>query len=364
MLRYWFVERFVASILDAQGTHQVELRVRTRSPRFTATSTLRVKSRARSDSPFQTMVTLQLRASTVSGWPHDAVQTKVTPSLHELSFTVPSGSSWSTRTVHVERAHGERRILTHTFVAGRSMTTSAPPRAIHLALSTLVASVLLVLGSLFVASATPDQRGNASVIPDSARTTEQAPQTSTPTTRVPVASTQPVMTVADPALALPVLTDKVEIDLLAGIPDDGRSYLVIPRLHLRMPIVKGVSDRQLAKGVGWYRASAVPGTKGNVGIAGHRTTAPAPFYFLDRLRVSDSILLVHADIIDRYEVMPDMNGKPSFNVSPSDVSVLGYIGYDSVTLTTCTPIGTTNERLIVHGRLRATRTFIRGGPND
>jgi len=363
MLRCTAVERFVASILDAQGTRHVDIRVRTKSPKSSALSTLKVRARVRTQSRQSTTVTLQLRAATMASCPPGTVQTGVSHSLHELSFEVQPNLSWSTATIHVNRAHGERRILTHAFVAGRSMSSSTPARTTHLALSTIFTSVLLVIGSFIVASESSKQHGNAALAAEPLQSSELITDTSPLATRVEPPVPLEAMTVASPNGVLQPMTDTTESLLLAGIPDDGRPYLVIPRLHLRMRILNGVSDPELGRGVGWYRTTAALGDKGNLGLAGHRTTKPAPFYFLDRMQVADSIFVVHEDNINRYEVIPNGEGAPTFNVSPSDVSVIGYIGFDSITLTTCTPIGTTNERLIVRGRLRATKPFLRGVSN-
>ena len=46
-------------------------------------------------------------------------------------------------------------------------------------------------------------------------------------------------------------------------------------------------------------------------------------------------------------------------VPPSEISVIGRLGFDAVTLTTCTPIGSDAERLIVHAKLLRSVAFSR-----
>jgi sortase A len=151
----------------------------------------------------------------------------------------------------------------------------------------------------------------------------------------------------------------LERELLSGVPNDGKTWIVIPRLHLRMPIVSGISDDRLALGVGWYGRSHKPGNNGNIGLAGHRTTYPAPFYFLDKMRVSDSVILIVGNELSHYVVKANEEGAPFDIVQPGDVSVLAYRGYNSVTLTTCTPIGTVDQRLVVHAKLLKRAPFER-----
>jgi LPXTG-site transpeptidase (sortase) family protein len=223
----------------------------------------------------------------------------------------------------------------------------------------MVATLLLLIGSFVVSKSASD----TTVFADQATTAPLLTTESTvaaPRTTVPASTIPEITTVAPSAQKFSVLPAKSEFpamestteqELLAGIPNDDKTWIVIPRLHLRMRIVSGISDDRLALGVGWYRRSPKPGSSGNVGLAGHRTTFPAPFYFLDKMRVADSVILIVGNELHRYLVKANAVGEPYDVVQPSNIGVLAYLGFDSVTLTTCTPIGTTNERLIVHAKL-------------
>jgi LPXTG-site transpeptidase (sortase) family protein len=233
------------------------------------------------------------------------------------------------------------------------MTSTTVNRKVYVSVSTMAAMLLLLIGSIAVSRTANDTTVLAeptpTTLPLSVDTTVEsstsvAPTTSTAQARAPFA-----------ALAarseFPAMTDTTETDLLADIPNDGKSWLVIPRLHLRMQVVSGISDDKLALGVGWYRKSQKPGKAGNIGLAGHRTTFPAPFYFLDKMQTSDSVLLIVGDAMYRYAVKANSKNEPYDIVQPDNTRVLSYLGYNSVTLTTCTPIGTANQRLIVHAKL-------------
>lgn len=70
------------------------------------------------------------------------------------------------------------------------------------------------------------------------------------------------------------------------IPGDALGILYIERLgeNWEKPLVEGVELDQLARGVGHFPRSAMPGKVGNFAIAGHRATKGEPFAYLDRLR--------------------------------------------------------------------------------
>jgi sortase A len=233
------------------------------------------------------------------------------------------------------------------------MSSSTVNRKVYVSVSTMVATLLLLIGSFVVSRSASD----STVFADQATTdsTVVPPRTTVPASTIPEVTTVAASTQKFSALPakseFPSMESTTEQELLAGIPNDGKSWIVIPRLHLRMQIVSGISDDRLALGVGWYRRSPKPGSKGNIGLAGHRTTFPAPFYFLDKMRIADSVILIVGNELHRYLVKANEVGEPYDVVQPDNIGVLAYLGFDSVTLTTCTPIGTVKERLIVHAKL-------------
>lgn len=353
------MKRYSASLLDPAGTRHVELRVRTKATWGSDASTVTVRSRVRTEAAHSTPVALHLRASAMRSIPTGSVTAKLTPSLHEVTFTVAPSGEWITSSFAVTRSRGDKRVVTHALLAGRAMSSSTVNRKVYVSVSTMVATLLLLIGSFVVSKSARD----TTVFADEATTTPQpttdstvaASKTSVPVTTIPATTTVAPSTqkfsVLPAKSEFPAMESTMEQELLAEIPNDGKSWIVIPRLHLRMQIVSGISDDRLALGVGWYRRSPKPGSKGNIGLAGHRTTFPAPFYFLDKMRVADSVILIVGNEMHRYLVKANDAGKSYDVVQPNNIGVLAYLGFDSVTLTTCTPIGTVNERLIVHAKL-------------
>ena len=347
------MKRYSASLLDPAGTRHVELRVRTKATWGSDASTVTVRSRVRTEAAHSTPVALHLRASAMRSIPTGSVTAKLTPSLHEVTFTVAPSGEWITSSFAVTRSRGDKRVVTHALLAGRAMSSSTVNRKVYVSVSTMVATLLLLIGSFVVSRSASD----STVFADQATTdsTVVPPRTTVPASTIPevttVAPSTQKFSVLPAKSEFPSMEPTTEQELLAEIPNDGKSWIVIPRLHLRMQIVSGISDDRLALGVGWYRRSPKPGSKGNIGLAGHRTTFPAPFYFLDKMRVADSVILIVGNEMHRYLVKANEAGEPYNVVQPNNIGVLAYLGFDSVTLTTCTPIGTVNERLIVHAKL-------------
>lgn len=115
----------------------------------------------------------------------------------------------------------------------------------------------------------------------------------------------------------------------------------IPRIDLSQAVVDGVSRDHLKNGPGHYPGTAIPGYAGNVVISGHRTTYTKPFLDLDQLAPGDEIVVDSQEGSFRYLV------ERSYVVSPDDIRPLQATDRPILTLTTCTPKGTADRRLIV-----------------
>ena len=128
-------------------------------------------------------------------------------------------------------------------------------------------------------------------------------------------------------------------------------HLVIPKIHLDVFVVEGVSEDDLRRGPGHYPQTVFPGQNGNAAIAGHRTTYGAPFFSLDGLSVGDEISVTNTTgqtFIYKVSVPPRV-------VSPNDVAVLDPTPYAELTLTTCNPRYSASSRLIIVARLARVR---------
>ena len=130
-------------------------------------------------------------------------------------------------------------------------------------------------------------------------------------------------------------------------PTDGSliGRLTIPRLHLSAMVREGIRENTLSLALGHVPSTALPGQRGNVGVAGHRDTL---FRDLRGIRKLDLI---------RFETLSSGNHLYQVSsteiVDPSDVSVLQATRDSELTLVTCYPfyyIGSAPKRFIVKAR--------------
>lgn len=171
-------------------------------------------------------------------------------------------------------------------------------------------------------------------------------------------------------------------DPLLGLPGGGSSTIplgtgianiYLPRLgtDYHWTVVEGVGQDDLAKGPGHYPGTALPGEKGNFGVAGHRVGKGEPFLNLDKLKANDTIIIETKSWWYVYRVKGtenglernDADGVPGREiVEPSAGRVLLPLPNHAdvtkeeaterlLTLTTCHPKFTAAKRMIIHAVL-------------
>ena len=121
--------------------------------------------------------------------------------------------------------------------------------------------------------------------------------------------------------------------------------LKIDKLGVKLVFIQGTDNVTLQKGPGHYDDTALPGGRGTVGIAGHRTTYGAPFRHIDDLKRGDKIHLDMAYgrftyIVEKHAIVP-----------PNAVRVLRTRGYNRLVLTACHPLWSDEKRIVVTARL-------------
>lgn len=126
--------------------------------------------------------------------------------------------------------------------------------------------------------------------------------------------------------------------------------LIIPSLEIDTEVVNGTTLSALKHGPGLYATAQMPGEGDrNTSIAGHRNgigTTWNIFYDIDKLNIGDELFLVYEDKVYRYLY------KETKIVNPDNVSVLENQGYSCLTLTSCHPIGSDAQRIIIHAELK------------
>jgi sortase A len=128
-------------------------------------------------------------------------------------------------------------------------------------------------------------------------------------------------------------------------PGDPVGRIHIPEVDLSKVIVEGTDGGSLRKGPGHYPETPLPGIRGTVAIAGHRTTYGAPFRDLDKLEVGDTIdvEMPYGHFIYRVERQQV--------VDPTATWVTRRVGYDRLVLTACHPKYSAAQRIVIFARL-------------
>lgn len=142
---------------------------------------------------------------------------------------------------------------------------------------------------------------------------------------------------------------------LLRVPKFGRSYVV--------PVLEGVSDDALARGYGHFTRSADPGQVGNYALAAHRVTHGEPLNRMPDLRPGDEVVVetVDARYVYRLDTDPRRLVVPFTGVWVLDplprnpqaggVQPAQRRGQRLITLTTCSEIFHTDNRMVVFGHL-------------
>ncbi len=148
-------------------------------------------------------------------------------------------------------------------------------------------------------------------------------------------------------IEIPPIKIETKFDLAKFLEDKEISGLIeIPKIKVNAAILEGVDDIALKYTVGHYPGYGQIGQPGNYVLLGHRNYVYGHFFRnIDKLDVGDQInIKINTDIYT-YLVTE------SFVVAPEDVWVLEHTEEPTITLITCTPIGTYTDRLIVKGVL-------------
>jgi sortase A len=121
--------------------------------------------------------------------------------------------------------------------------------------------------------------------------------------------------------------------------------ITFPTLKLSWPIYQGTTDAELAKGVGHYAKSVLPGQNDNSVLSGHRTTV---FNKLGKLKQGQLILVKTSAGTFTYKV------RSSRIVLKTDRTVIVPTNSAVLTLTTCYPfnnLGATDHAYVVSADL-------------
>jgi sortase A len=123
----------------------------------------------------------------------------------------------------------------------------------------------------------------------------------------------------------------------------------IRKIGVSFVVVAGTDTASLRLGPGHYPGTPLPGARGTVAIAGHRTTYLAPFRKLNKLSHGDRIELRMPYGTFTYAV------ERTRIVKPTAVWVTHRTSYDRLILSACNPLYSAAQRIVVFARLVDTR---------
>jgi sortase A len=114
-------------------------------------------------------------------------------------------------------------------------------------------------------------------------------------------------------------------------------------------VVAGTDGSSLRLGPGHYPGTPLPGARGTVAIAGHRTTYGAPFRRVDKLEPGDRIELAmpygrFVYTVEQRRIVP-----------PTATWVTQRVGYDRLVLSACHPLYSAAKRIVVFAKLVDTK---------
>lgn len=142
------------------------------------------------------------------------------------------------------------------------------------------------------------------------------------------------------------------------VPAMGDSFalMYIPRLRDKVwgtPVLESVELPDLARGIGHYPQSQMPGKLGNFAVAAHRATNGEPFRDIDRLQVGDKVFVETRNAWFEYTLQRDRIVSPqaTWVIDPVPGSPSADPTQRLITLTTCNPRWASTSRWIWWGEL-------------
>jgi sortase A len=126
---------------------------------------------------------------------------------------------------------------------------------------------------------------------------------------------------------------------------DALGKLLIPSIGVSEYVVEGTDADNLRKGPGHYPDTPLPGQRGTVAVAGHRTTYGAPFRKLNDLKRGDRIVFelpygTFVYRVDKTQIVDD-----------SALWVTRSVGHPQLVLTACHPLYSAAQRIVAFARL-------------
>jgi len=125
---------------------------------------------------------------------------------------------------------------------------------------------------------------------------------------------------------------------------DAVGRIELPTLGRSYAVVEGTDVETLRKGPGHYPDTPLPGRRGTVAVAGHRTTHGAPFRTVDSLRRGQLVVMAMPYGRFTYRV------EGTRIVPPTALWVKRRVDHDRLILSACHPLYSAEKRIVVFAR--------------
>lgn len=133
------------------------------------------------------------------------------------------------------------------------------------------------------------------------------------------------------------------------ILEETNTLISIQNLNIEGPILQGESPLRMDDGFWHFPTSSLPGERGNVVIIGHRFMYLPPnkntFFNLEDSKIGDEIE-ISSDIGAYTYIVVETRV-----IEPNELSVLEETDDYRLTLITCTPLWTSEKRLVIIAKL-------------
>jgi sortase A len=128
------------------------------------------------------------------------------------------------------------------------------------------------------------------------------------------------------------------------LPGDAIGRLLLATLDRSYFMVEGVDTANLRKGPRHYPDTPLPGERGTVAVAGHRTTYLVLFRTIDQLGRGDPVVASMPYGRFAYRVVRTRV------VEPTALWVLRRVRFNQLILTACHPLYSAAQRIVVFAR--------------
>ena len=199
-------------------------------------------------------------------------------------------------------------------------------------------AIVLSVGTIVVTGACSG--GSEEVAFTTSTTTTVTPSTTTSTTPTTTSTTSTTTTTTLPIPIAP------PADTRAAEPVIELGTISIPAIDVEMGLYEGIRLTTLDLGPGHWPGTAMPGSQGNVVIAGHRVSKHQVFLRINELVVGDEIIFetdtgeVFVYVVTAAEV-----------IEPTDLWIIDQTPEFTATLFACHPPGSTAQRYAVFATL-------------